>query len=189
MRKLGQWMIQCLVDQDLLWRIRKMIITANHMRDLHECIIDHYGIVIRRPAIGTQQYGIADYIAQEFHRTVNNVVKTHRAFANFQSNDGRLFCGETLLDCFSGKIPARARVFPVLVCGLRLLRLRFKLLLGAKTEKSVTGMNEPQRVVSINSESLRLTVGTMRPSDIGTFLPVESQPSEILIDRVFMFAS
>ena len=53
----------------------------------------------------------------------------------------------------------------------------------------MTGMNEPQRAVSINSESLRLTVGTMRPSDIGTFLPVESQPSEILIDRVFMFAS
>jgi hypothetical protein len=50
-------------------------------------------------------------------------------------------------------------------------------------------MNEPLRVITVDVESLRLTVRAIRPSDVGTFLPVEAQPSEILIDRLFMFTS
>ena len=54
-----------LIEQHLPRRIRDVILAANHMRDLHQRIVDHDGEVVGRPAVRSDQHRIADDVAAE----------------------------------------------------------------------------------------------------------------------------
>ena len=78
------------VNQYLLRRVGKMIVSANDMRDLHQRIVDHNRIVIGGPAIGPKKYRIADDVARKLHCAVNDVVEPNRSFTHFETHNRRL---------------------------------------------------------------------------------------------------
>ena len=49
----------------------------------------------------------------------------------------------------------------------------------------MAGIDELTGDVAISIEPIRLSVGPMRSADIDAFVPVEAQPSEVLLDGFF----
>ena len=54
-----------LVQQHLSRRVRDVILPADHMRNLHQRIVDHDGEVVGRPAVGSDEHRIADDLGVE----------------------------------------------------------------------------------------------------------------------------
>ena len=48
MRKFRHRPAQRLVERDLFRSIGKMIVAADHVRDLHQCVVNHHHVVVNR---------------------------------------------------------------------------------------------------------------------------------------------
>ena len=88
MRKLRHRRAERLVEQNLLVRVREMVLTANHVRDPHLDVVEHDRKVVKRMAVRAQQHEVFDLGVVAFLRAVNNVFKLRLAFAR-QLSDGR----------------------------------------------------------------------------------------------------
>ena len=97
-REFRQRVLERFVNQDLLRRVGKMIVSANDMRDFHERIVDHHRIVICRPAIRPEKNRIADDVARKLHGAMNDVVKPNRPFTHFETYNRRLLRSQSRLD-------------------------------------------------------------------------------------------
>jgi hypothetical protein len=82
-----------LVQQHLSRGIGDVILAADHVRDLHQRIVDHDGKVVGRYAIGPQQHGIADDLRMKSHFAADDVVEHHVAIRRHTKSDGGRFAG------------------------------------------------------------------------------------------------
>ena len=75
-----------------------MILAPDHVRDLHQGIVDDDGEVVSRPAVGAQNDGVADGVGMKPHGPSNHVLEGDRAILwNAETNRGPLTGRET---CF-----------------------------------------------------------------------------------------
>ncbi len=64
-----------LIEQDLPRRIRDVILAADHVRHLHQRIVDHDGEVVLRPAVGAHDDEIADDLGAEDDLAAHEILK------------------------------------------------------------------------------------------------------------------
>ena len=77
-RELRQRRVQRAIQQDLLRRVRDVIVAAHHMRDPHLHIVGHDREVIGRQAVGADDDEVLDDGAVEFDRAVDEIVEARR---------------------------------------------------------------------------------------------------------------
>ena len=65
-------------EQDVLRRVREMIVAARDVRDGHVDVVDDDGEVIRRIAVGAEQNEVVDQIALELHVAADEIMKLDR---------------------------------------------------------------------------------------------------------------
>ena len=61
-----------------------MIVAADHVRDLHQRIVNHHHVVVDRHPVRTQDDGIADYFVREFDIAMHDVMKADGMLGNSQ---------------------------------------------------------------------------------------------------------
>ena len=75
MRELRSGGIQRLIQQDLLRRIRDVIVAADDVRDGHVDVVDHHRQMVGGVAIGAQNHERLDVLVVELDRAVYQVGK------------------------------------------------------------------------------------------------------------------
>ena len=64
-----------LIEKHLTWRVRDVILTPNHVRDLHHRIVHHDGEVVGGTAVGAHQHGVADHVRAERDLTADEILE------------------------------------------------------------------------------------------------------------------
>ena len=77
------------IQQDLLRRVRDVIVAAHHVRDLHLHIVGHDGEVIGRMAVRSQDDEVFDVRAVELDRAVDEIVEARRAVPGTRKRTAR----------------------------------------------------------------------------------------------------
>ncbi len=67
-----------------------MIVSANHVSNLHQRVVNHHHVVVDGHAVGTQNDGIADDFVGKLNVSVNDVVKANGMLGNPQAEWRRL---------------------------------------------------------------------------------------------------
>ena len=73
MRELRDLRAEGLIKQNLLVRVRQVILAANHMRDLHLDIVQDHGQVIEGVSVRAEQHQVFYFRIGAFLGTVNDV--------------------------------------------------------------------------------------------------------------------
>jgi hypothetical protein len=91
MRELRRLEPQRLVEKQLPRRVRNVILAPDHMRNLHQRIVDNDGKVIRRVPVGAYKHGITDDFAAERDVAANDIVECDvDAGRHLEANDRML---------------------------------------------------------------------------------------------------
>ena len=79
------------VNQNLLMRVRQMILSANYVRNSHLDVVADNRQIIKRMTVRAQQNEVFDLGVIAFLKSVNAVFKNcFSGFGNFQANRKRL---------------------------------------------------------------------------------------------------
>ena len=73
MRELRRGEAERAVEQQLTRGVRNVILATDHVRHLHQRIVDHDGEVVGGPAVGSHQHRIADDLGVERHLAAHQV--------------------------------------------------------------------------------------------------------------------
>ena len=165
-------------EQDLARGRREQIVGPHHVRDLHLRIVDRDDELVGVDAVAAAQHEIADARADVLlDATAREIVEDHeRVVGDTQANGGR-----PLHLTITWGIPTGAGVEDLLA-GVR--RARDARDLGARAvarvgEAGGTELGEPGVV---ERPALRLYVRCMWSAGVGTLVPVEAEPCEVLRD-------
>ena len=91
MGKLWERDAERLEEEDVLRRIGEVVLTANHVRDSHICIIHHYGEVIERTPIGTQDHEVTtERLRVNLHAAAHEIINHHNARLDAEAERRRL---------------------------------------------------------------------------------------------------
>ncbi len=90
MRERGHRRVERAIQQDLLRRVRDVIVAADHVRDSHLDIVAHHRQLIGGLAVGAKQDEILDVRAVELDRPVNEIVEAGDAFRHAEADGARL---------------------------------------------------------------------------------------------------
>jgi hypothetical protein len=81
---------ESLVEEDLTGGIGKMIISSNHMGDVHQIVIDDASEIVSCHSVRPDNDKIADSFRIEGHSPMHKVIKGDGASFHMKSKDGRL---------------------------------------------------------------------------------------------------
>ena len=109
----------------------------------------------------------------------HDVVKANRMLGNAQANRRGFAVLAAALALRRVERAALARVIGRLLMRHRMGALALQVLLRAETEIGLALSQQPFRMLAIEIEAIALTVGSVRPADIGAFIPVESHPLQV----------
>jgi hypothetical protein len=173
-----------LVEQNLPRRVRQMVFPADHIRHLHQRIVDHDREVVRRKTLGANDDRIADDVGMKPDRPADGVTEDNFAIVGHAEPDcwtlARRDARLRLLACdrsaFAG-VPRR------LAGRERGVTLRVELGRGTETVIRGTCGHEFVRVGAVQMDALRLTIRAERAADVRPFIPVEAEPDQIAQDR------
>ena len=65
------------VEQNLSWRIGDVILATNDVRNSHQRVVDHHGIVVGGNALRPQEHRIAEHVGLETHFASHQVIEHH----------------------------------------------------------------------------------------------------------------
>ena len=78
MRELWERDAERLEEEDVLRRIGEVVLTANHVRDPHICIIHDHGEVVERAPIGTQDDQVTtERLSVDLHAAAHEIINHH----------------------------------------------------------------------------------------------------------------
>ena len=110
---------------------------------------------------------------------VHDVVESDGMFRDAQANRSRFAVGtaafglggieRTAFSCIDGRL---------LVCE-RMLSLPLQFFLRTKAEISFALAQQPLGLLAIELETIALTIGGMRTTDVRTFIPIEAKPLQV----------
>ena len=178
-----------LVEQDLPRGVRDVIFASNHVRDLHRGVINDDGEVVRRAAVRSQDDRIAYHPGFERDLTAHQVAKRDvLSDGDRKAERGRLSRADPVgrggwVD--RATLPA---VLRWLTGSERLAPLAFEIFRGTEAGVRAGGVEQRPRRGRVLADSLGLPVRRMRSADVWPFVPVESQPPQIVKDGPFRLA-
>ena len=173
-----------LIQENLLRRVRDVIVAANHVRDAHVDVVGHDREVIRRLTIRPQHHEILDVGVVEANRPVHQIVERRLALGNEETNGARRAGRFELRDVVRTQIAARAVVHPAAAGSLRGLTLGLHGLGRAVAEVGAAFGDEAVGHRAVPVEALRLVVGLVRTADVRPFIPVHPQPAQAVDDAL-----
>ncbi len=184
MRKGGRRKPERLVQQNLPRRVRDVILSSNHVRHLHQRIVDDHGEVVRRTAVGAHDHRIADDVGLKADLASNRVREDDVAIVGDAKADrGALAGGRALGILPLRQPPAGAGIARRPSGGEGLLTLCLELRRRAEAVVRSVGAEQLLRVRLIEMQPLGLPVRAARSADVGPLVPVEAEPPQVAEDR------
>ena len=86
------------VEQDLLRRVRDVVVTAHHVRDAHGDVVGHHGHVVDRRAVRPEDHEVVEVLVREGNLAVDEVGPSRRALGHAESDRVRLARGDAARD-------------------------------------------------------------------------------------------
>ena len=170
-----------LVEQHLPRRVRDVILAADHMRHLHQRIVDDDGEVVGRHAVGADDHRIADDVGVEADVAADDVGEHDVAIAPGPGSGSPAARRRR-----SARSPARARAAGR--CRRRARGGRRRAPPGARPRAAAVeqkqwyaaiGAEQLLRVRLIQVQALGLAVRAVRAADVRPLVPVEAEPPQI----------
>src|SRR3954466_6403362 len=186
MRELRRREAERAVQQHLPRRVRDVILTADHMRNLHQRIVDHHREVVGGVPIGADDHVVADHVGAERDFAADQILEgdvdvlrhaeaDHAALARLDPPARVLgrerAAGAAILRRTSGREILAAIV-------LEFLR-RAEAVVGVAAGEQLVGVRQ------IKSLPLRLAIGAAAAADVGAFVPLEAEPAQVVEDALF----
>ena len=175
---------QRLLEQDMLGRVGQMLLATDDVRDLHERVIDDDCEMVGREAVGLSNDEILQLTGSETDFPEHDILHHDLPIRNLETKDMRATLIEILLDRLGGQVQRRPVVAIGLLVGTCDLAGLVQLLRRLERAVGGTRLDQAIEVLVVDVESLRLEVrpGITATARIvlGTFVPVDSQPGQIL---------
>ena len=173
------------IEQDLARRVRDVILAADHVRHLHQRIVDHDREVVLRAAVGADDDRIADDVGVEGHVAADEILERHvDVLGHAEADDGALAGVETAPGLIRRQVAAGAVVHRRTAGGEIRAAIVLELLRRAE---AVVGLAAGEQLVGVRGvevQPLRLAVGAGRAADVGPLVPLEAEPAQVLQDAV-----
>ena len=168
------------LQRDVLGRVHQVLLPAEHMRDLHQLVVDDAGEVIGGESVALDDYEILMLLRGDCHRTEDVVNDGDVLVGHLQANDhrppGRLG-RQTLLNGghgFGADITPHPLLSPGLLAHGRQFFRRLEGIIG------LAGFEELTCVVLVGRQPLALEIGSIRSADLRSFVPQQPQPTEVV---------
>ncbi len=176
---------EILVQQQVLWRGIDPFLTAQHVRDAHQVIIDHIGKVVGRHAIRLEQHLHVDLRPLELDFAAQHVAHLTDALARHPHAHHRRFTGSDPLRHFHGIERQAMPVVTGLLPGSDLLvTQRIEALGGTEAVKRMSAAEQLPGVLTVDLATLTLAIRCMRPAHVRAFIPVQAQPAQRFENRL-----
>jgi len=162
-----------------------VILTADHVRHLHQRIIDDDGEVVGGNTVRPDEDGIADHIGVKRDLAADDVVERDVApLGHAQTHDRRFPVLFSAPGFVNRDVAAGAGVFRRQSCRELRFTMRFEQLSRAKAVITLALGEQPMRVIGIRLHALGLPIWTVRAPRLHSFVPLETHPSQIVKDRL-----
>ena len=190
MAECRQWQAQRLIDQNLTGRIRQMLFGPNDVSNLHQGIVQHYGVIVHRQAIRLNDHKIADSVGIEADCPADGVMECNVLILRHPEANGRFAAGiDQFLFLRRAEIPAFSHVPGRLALSHQNLPFGFQLLVGAIATIGFAARQQSFRIFRINRQAFGLPIGAMVAADIDSFIPFHPEPAERRLDIFLRFAT
>ncbi len=186
MRELGHRPAQRLVKRNLLGRVGKMVVAADHVRDFHQRVVHHHYVVVNRNAARPQDDGIAHCFVGEFDHAAHDVVKTNGMLGYGKPDCRGLTTGATAFGLRRIEPAAFSRIHRRAVLRHRSIAIALQLLLRAKAQVGFALFHQALGMLAVDRETVALAIGRVRAADVGTFIPIDAEPFQIFQQLVFV---
>ena len=164
------------VEEDLLGRIRDVIVAAHHEGDPHRDVIGDHGVVVDRCAVGAEDDEVVDIPVGEGDPVVYEVLPRRLAVGDPEADDRGFAGGGALLGLGGGDTPAAPVVAEGLLPRLGLLAARVELGGGAEAAVRFARGEELGGV--------GLMPHYVRTLEDDLLVPVEAEPVQAVEDRL-----
>ena len=162
--------VEGLVAEDLLGRVREVVVAPDDVSDLHRHVVHDHAEVVGRRAVGTHEDPVVELAVLEGNGAVDQVVDDGRPrVGNAQPQRARR----------QAAVAAAARVAERLLACLGRLALLLEHLGRAVAVVRPAGVEEASRVVAVEVEALGLPVAGRRRA----LVPIELEPPERVDDE------
>ena len=174
---------EVLVEHPVLGRRRDPLFAAQHVRDLHQVIVDHVGQMVGRPAVGLHQNLHVDRVPVEGDRTAQQVVDRADSLARHFHPNGEGFAGRFIrrnlarVEAQTMTVVSRRHLAALLIAPHRLEPLR-----RAVALEGMSRFEQDLGVLRVDREAFALPVRAVRAADIRAFVPAQSEPVQRLED-------
>ena len=182
MRKARCRVSESFVEQDLLGRIRDVIVPTNDVGDPHVDVVGHDGEVVGRVAIGAQDDEVLDVGVVEGNRPAHAVVEARFAARHLEPDRARRVRGFERRGFIGRAREAGAVVHPAAASGLGRLPLLLHRLSRTVAIVGAPLGDQAIRHRAITIEPLGLKVGRVRSADVWSFVPIEPDPAQPVED-------
>src|SRR5215210_5943165 len=181
MRELRRRKTERLVQQHLSWRIRNVVLSTDHVRNLHQRIVDNDCKVVGGASIGSDDDRITDDLAAERDVASYQVGERDVDSMRDPETDDRTLPGVDACSRFlAAEIAAGAVVARERTGSERRLAIGIQFFRRTEAVVGMTAGNQFVGVGGIEMQALGLPIGSVWSLDIGPFVPVESEPAEVV---------
>ncbi len=184
MHQHGRGPAEILVQQQMLGSRREPLLAADHVRDLHQVVVDDVGEVIRRQAVGLQQHLHVDRRVLERDRSAREIVDDARPFRrHLHSHDVR-FAGRRACRRLVGRDGETVAVVVLRHAGGALRGAhRLEPLRRAEASEGVPVRQQLVGVAAVDRGAFALAVRCVRAADVRAFVPAQARPAQRGEDR------
>ena len=175
--------LQGLVERELPRGGWENILTAKHMRNAHECVVDRINERVQRGTIGSRNHVVGLSLRGEGDLPSNHALPCPGPLRHLEPPHGFASLGLVSGDLILGEVTVVIVITQVRIAACRLVTL-LHLLVGGKRRVNVARLFELLQHVKVNIHALRLAVGLVRTSLYHPFVPVKTEPRERIDDRL-----
>ncbi len=172
---LGALPAKCLVEQVVLWCRCQVFLSADHMRDRHQVIVDDVGKIVRWKTIRFQKHLVVQLIVVNGDLTIDMIIITaHTRIGDALPDDRDNAFVEFRLDLCGGQVSAGVAI------ALHAFASHFQggfILFLIKTIISISALDQFESVFFVNGQTLALDVWSVAAVFVRTFVVLD--PSQV----------
>ena len=181
MGKLRRLESKSLIDQNLQGRVGEVILSPDHMGDLHQMIIDDHRKIVGGNAVRTDDDKISHRIGIKFHGPANQILEGDPSRSDLEAV-GRLSSRfRHCLFCLIAQIPAFAHVPGHHFSEDQFGPLSLQFLFGTVTGINTIRADQYFQKILVYIESFALMIRPAFSAFSGAFIPVNGKPVKILL--------
>ncbi len=185
MGKRGSVPSQCFIEHQLAQGIGQVLFRPDHVGHLHQVIIHHHAEVVYRHAVRPENDEIAQRARFPGDRSPDRVMDGVRLVRHPETegvgNAGiQLFLNFSVTEISAGAVIMGGPLF-----RFRLFPLGFQFRIGTEAAVGMTGIQQPVCVFPVQVPAFRLTVRSGVSPDFRAFIPIHTQPFQVILDDLF----